>query len=277
MQIELIGCTSAGKSTLARRILEVGYKRGIDIVLGEDFILQQVRLNWIKGSLFRKLLVNLVALFASLVTWRINLETYRFAARFLFQLPIAQLEKLNTLKNVLKRIGIYEIIRHRSADRQVILIDEGVLQAAHYLFVHVSAQVETEHLSIFAGLIPLPDAVVYVKQPEALLIDRTMKRGHKRIPDRSHDNVARFIEKAVAVFDYLAKYPAVENRLLVVDGDRNIHIASKDQDAPTLGLALQIIQKGFTNNTSETRTENTHVPGLNAIATASNSLLEKGS
>ena len=242
MQIELIGCTSAGKSTLTRSILQACDEQGIDIFPSDDFVLEQIRLNWIKSHLPRTLLVDLVALFVCLITWRNNLKFYLFATQLLFQLPIVPLEKLNLLRNVLRKIGIYEIIRFRSTHQQVILVDEGVLQAAHNLFVHVSVDVKTEHLSTFARLVPLPDVVVYLRQPESLLIDRTMKRGHKRIPDRSYRNVVRFVKQAVRTFDTLVQNPAVENKLLVVDGGQDVILATNYHDDPLFGLVLKISQ-----------------------------------
>jgi thymidylate kinase len=277
VQIELIGCTSAGKSTLATDILQACRKQGLDVFLGNDFVLRQARLNWIKGHLLRKLLVNLAGLFASLVTWRTNFKIYRFATQLLFPLPIARLEKLNLLRNVLKKIGIYEIIRFRSTDRQVILVDEGVLQAAHNLFVHGSVQVKAEHLATFARLIPFPDVVVYLRQPESLLIDRTMTRGHKRIPDCSYGNVAPFIERAVATFDQLVQRPEVESKLLVVDGGQTATMAANNEDDPIMGLALEIIQSGFASETTDMPTTTTFGPGLHSVPTSLNSLLEKGS
>jgi hypothetical protein len=246
MQIEIIGCTSAGKSTLTRGILQTCHQQGIDILLGDDFVLKQIRLNWVKSHLPRTLLVDLVALFACLVTWRRNLEFYLFATRLLFPLPIARLEKLNLLRNVLKKIGIYEIIHFRSADQQIILVDEGVLQAAHNLFVHGSVQVKLENIATFARLIPLPDVIVYLRQPESLLIDRTMKRGHKRISDPSYRNVDRFVKQAVATFDKLVQNPPIKSRLLVVDDGQNVTIAANCQDNPLFNLASKIIRNGLT-------------------------------
>jgi thymidylate kinase len=246
LQIELIGCTSAGKSTLSRGILQACHKQGLDILLGDDFVLKQVRLNWVKSHLPRTLLVDLLALFACVVTWPSNLKFYLFAAQLLFQLPIPRLVKLHLLRDVLKKIGIYEIIRSRSTNRQIILVDEGVLHAAHNLFVHGSVQVKTENLSTFARLIPLPDVIVYLRQPESLLIDRTIKRGHKRIPDRSYSNVVPFIKQAVTTFDKLVQNPAVESKLLIVDGGQNVTVAASYRDDPLFGLALKIIQNGIT-------------------------------
>jgi thymidylate kinase len=277
VQIELIGCTSAGKSTLARSILHACRQQGIDILLADDFVLQQVRLNWIKSHPLRKFLLNLAALFACLLTWRNHFEFYRFAAQLLFRLPVPRLVKLYSLRNVLKRIGIYEIIRFRSAKPQIILVDEGALQTAHNLFVHDSVQVKVEHLATFIRLILLPDVIVYLRQPESVLIDRIMQRGHKRLTDRSPSNVVRFIEQAVATFDTLVENPSVANKLLVVNGGQEVTTAANRQDDPIVGLALHILRSGLTADTSDTPTETTPAPNLHALPTSLNSLLEKGS
>lgn len=242
MQIELIGCTSAGKSTLARDILLACREQGLDIFLGEDFVLKLFRLNWIKSHLLRKLLVNLAALLAGLVAWRNNRNFYLFATQLLFQLPIPRVERLNLLRNVLKKLGIGEIVRARSTSQQIILLDEGVLHIAHNLFVHVAASPNTDAIPAFVKLIPLPDVVVYIRQPESTLIERIVKRGHKRIADPSYENIACFVRRAIDTFDKLVQEPAVENKLLVVDGVRKVTTGANERDDPVLDLASGIIR-----------------------------------
>ena len=261
MHIELIGCTSAGKSTLSRKILHACHERGIDVLMGDDFVLKQVRLNWIKNHLLRTILINLAGLFACLLTWRRNAKFYLFATRHLLCLPIAFFEKIHMLRVTLKKIGIYEIIRSRNANQQVILFDEGVLQAAHHLFVFVSVDIKMEHLSTFVGLAPLPDVLVYLKQPEALLIDRTMKRGHKRIPHHTYGNVSRFVRQAVATFDKLVQHPLVEKKLFVVGGGENAVKATADKDDPIVGLFLKIIERGCIRPIDNMPNESKFAPG----------------
>lgn len=257
MQVELIGCTSAGKSTLTKGILQAYQGQGAEVILADDFVLSQIRSNWIKENLPRALILNLAALFACLVTWRNNLEFCAFAARILLQLPISMSEKLYLFRNVLKKIGTYEIIRSRSSPQEVILVDEGVLQTAHNLFVHVSVQVKREHISTFAELIPLPDVIVYLRQSESLLLDRISKRGHKRIPSRSNGDMIQFIKKAVATFDALAQEPIVESRLLVVNDGQDISPVSGYQDDPSYVLALNIVQSGISTNIASSRLHTT--------------------
>lgn len=246
IQIELIGCTSVGKSTLAKGILQACQDQGIHALMGDDFVLKQVKLNWIKSYLVRTLLVDLFSLIACLLTWPKNFGFYLFVIRFILQLPtaVAWFEKMNIARNTLKKIGIYEIIRRRGADKQVVLLDEGTLHTAHYLFVHVSGELITVDLSTFVRLVPLPNVVIYLQQDEAVLVERTLARGHKRIPDGSPTQVERFIKRAITTFDSLVQASAIKSRLLVVNSGSKITIASDYQNDPSLVIALKILRMG---------------------------------
>ncbi len=218
MMIELTGSTGAGKSTLASGMLQAYQQRGIDMLMGDDLVLKQIRLSRVKNRWLRLLGVDLVALLTCLATWQRHHAFYAFALPIIFRLPIGGFEKLNLTRNVLKKIGVYEVIRHRSAEQQIILVDEGTLHAAHNLFVHVAVAPNVKDVAAFLQLVPLPDLAVYVRQSESVLIARTLARGHKRIPDRSHANVEHFIERSVEVSDQVAQQLALDSRLVVVDG-----------------------------------------------------------
>ena len=222
MQVELIGCTGAGKSTLALDIIRTCREQGFDVVRSDDFVLGQARLNWIKSSLLRTLCLDLVCLPAWLGSWRKHRAFHAFAIQAILRLPIAWAVKINLIRNVLKKIGVYEIIYQRGTGRQVVLVDEGTLHAAHNLFVHLAVPPNPDDIATFAALVPLPDAAVYVTQPESILIERTLARGHKRIPDRSHVNVELFVKRAVETFEMLRQETTIRDRLLIVDGHQDV-------------------------------------------------------
>ena len=67
MHIELIGSTSAGKTTLAKKMAEVGKNNGMDISLSDDFMLEQLHLDWIRNDFVRRRVVEIVA-FAIMLT-----------------------------------------------------------------------------------------------------------------------------------------------------------------------------------------------------------------
>ncbi len=221
MQIELIGCTGAGKSTLASRLVESCSRRGIPLITSRDFVLRRSRLDWIPGRVVRNIALNLCALCACVGTLRKNRALYGFAARTILRSPAVLHHKLSLLRNVLKKIGIYEIICRGSTDDQLVLVDEGTVHVAHNLFVHAQRKADTADLSTFVGLLPLPDVVVLVEQSESVLIDRTVARGHKRIPNRSHAAVEGFVKSANEVFHRLAREASIAERLLVVDGQHD--------------------------------------------------------
>lgn len=247
MQIELIGCTSAGKSTLAEGILQACSTRGIDASLGNDYVLKQARLNWVRSYLVRTFVLDLLSLFGCLVSCRNNFRLYLLIIRIIWHLPgtVPLFEKLNIARNALKKIGIYEITRRRTYNQQIVLLDEGTLHIAHNLFVHVSAEPNKSDLLEFIGLVPLPDIAIYVRQDEVVLIKRNLKRGHKRIPSGSSANVERFVKRAVDVFETLGRQPALEGRLLVMDRHREITIPQDCRRAPPLATALKIILAGI--------------------------------
>jgi thymidylate kinase len=251
MIVEFIGSTGAGKTTLIKHILYVSQREGINAVVGNDFVLKQSRLDGIKSYLFRTILINLISMVACLATWRNNLEFYLFAIRIILELPgtVTRFEKLFLMKNVLKKIGIYEIIRRHGSEQQVYLVDEGTLHVAHNLFVQVSGEADINDLSTFAKLVPLPHVVVYVRQDESVLIERTLARGHKRVPDHSFADAAHFVKQAVNMFDELVQNPAIEGRLLVVDSAQNIVMAPGYGNDPLPIGVSKLVQAGIQAST----------------------------
>jgi hypothetical protein len=243
MQIELFGCTCAGKTTLAQKVLETCQEQGINLLMGDDYVLKLGWLNWMKGSLARKLSMQLVSLIACLATWRSNLELYVLMIRIILRLPIARRERLGLVRNCLVRIGTYEIIRHRGTDRQPVLVDGGTLQAAHHLFVHVSTQVSIRDLLAFVKLVPLPRAGVHVIGSRPVLLQRLMERRHKRVPDRSYDHAELFVKRASEVFDKLAEQAVLEGRLRSLDSSHRIYVAYEDCRDPLLAAVLEVIDR----------------------------------
>jgi hypothetical protein len=245
MQIELIGCTGAGKSTLAGRIVEGCRARGIEVVKSEDFVLQRVRLQWIKRRLARTVLLDVISLLTCLVTWRTRPGLYRFTFRTIARVRASWFERLNLARNVFKKIGIHEIIRHHAGDERVVLVDEGSLHAAHNLFVHVSVGVNPADIGTFAGLVPLPDIAIYVREHERVLIERTMARGHKRVPGRSGAQVEVFIRRAIQTFEVLTQQPELVGRLLVVSTEGDVRVRQEQGGHPALSRALEILRVGM--------------------------------
>lgn len=252
MQIEFIGCTSAGKSTLARRMLRVGREMGLDTQLSDDFVLKLISLNRIKNEFMRRRVIELLSLFACLIFWPKYHKFYRTAIRICRRAPGSWFYRFNVARIALRKIGIYEIIRRCSSEQQVVLVDnEGVLQASHALFVHDTVWSSVNDLSALLQSAPLPDVAIYVSQPVSVLIERAFRRGHNRISDRSLAKVEIFIKQAVAMFDELQRHPMLADRLLVIDGKMNAVAAWEHHQDPVLDRAYKLVDACINANAAD--------------------------
>lgn len=242
MQIELIGCSCAGKSTLARQMVLAGRQLGHDIVLADEFVLRELRLGWLQAVTLRKAAVNIAGVLAALFTWRRNGTLYRFGWGILKRLPRSRFERASLARNVLKKIGLAEFVKARARTSPIVVMDEGALHIAHNLFVHESADVNSDGIPVFTRLVQMPDVVVYVRTPEDIVVERMIQRGHRRISDASHESVAAFVRRAMETFDRLVEDAAVAERLVTTgEADRRVLNAYVAINAP-LALATRLIE-----------------------------------
>ena len=221
MQVELIGCTSAGKSTITKQIIARGRQRGLQVSSSYDYVLGRHHLGWIKPHSLRMLLLNSLALGYCLgLAWR-HWALLRFVFGILRTLPatVSRQERIKIARITLRNLGIHAIIaRAGHQPNHLILADEGAIQVVHYLFVHLRTAPPLDQLAAYLQRTPLPNLVLYYRQPRELLLARTLRRGHKRIPERTAENVAQFIDHAIYVFEHVADEPIIRQRTLVVDG-----------------------------------------------------------
>lgn len=225
MHVELIGSTSAGKTTLAKSIVQAGKARGMDVSLSDDFILKKMHLNWVQIDFVRRRLVELIA-FAICLT---SINHYREFLSFVFHegdhLPESRVYRLNRIRNVIRKIGVFELITRWSDMHQIVLADnEGILQGIHNLFVHRKGNTDLNKISHYIELAPVPDMVIYIQQNANVLLERTLKRGHARLIGSSPEEVIHFIHQALFVFNNLIQILKVQERLLIVGGNQDTQL-----------------------------------------------------
>ena len=229
MHIELIGSTSAGKTTLAKKMVKIGKDYGLDVSLSDDFMLDQLHLSWIKNDFMRRRVVEIVA-FSIYITCLIRYkEFFDFVVRESKTFSGSWFYRLNRIRNVIRKIGIFEFISRKSGSHQIVLADnEGILQGAHNLFVHQSSQADLQKIARYVELVPLPDVVLYLQLEEEILVSRTLGRGHARVSESSPDKVVHFIKQAVSVFNEMVNMPMVREKLLVLDSGLNVRYEAEN-------------------------------------------------
>jgi adenylate kinase family enzyme len=240
--MELFGCTSAGKSSFGQRIVRSSRELGMDAALSEEFVLRRARLDWIHAVWVRRLLVDLLSAAACLRAWGRNREFFRLVVRTISSLrpAVAWPERLNIARNVFKKVGIREIIHRKASARQLVVMDEGTLKTAHYLFVQRCAEPDPAELLEFLKSVPLPDVAVYLREEEETLVRRTLARGHKRIPDRSDDTTVLFMKRALCTLDGAANDERVKRRLIAVDAPMRSAASAAISAGPEVAEALEI-------------------------------------
>ena len=221
-QIELFGCTSAGKTTLSKQVYIACKQEGIDLLLHEDYLLGRLKLNWIQIKILRILIIDTYCMIACLLTSRRNYKLYQFCYGVISKLHVAWTIKVNLFRNVLKGIGTYEIIKNRSHATQVVLVDGGTLSAIQPLFVHNNHPLDRDAILTFSKLVPLPDMAIHVEQPEGLLKKRIKQRGHRRISIQSDDRVAEFIQLAIYSYKLLMQNIVNEGWMSNINAQPNI-------------------------------------------------------
>ncbi|UCC50162.1 MAG: hypothetical protein JSV68_13710, partial [Anaerolineaceae bacterium] len=151
-----------------------------------------------------------------------SLPTYKasivFSLRMVARKADSVILTINNIRSLVRKIGIYEMLR-RDKQNQIVLVDEGTVLLAHVLFVYNKAYYTPEEISQFAGLIPLPDLIVYVKAPVDSLIKRSLQRSDppREMKSKNPDEVEKYVNDAVAMFDELVNTEEIRSRLLVID------------------------------------------------------------
>jgi len=244
MHIEIIGSTSAGKTTLARKMVQAGVKTGQTVSLSDDFMLEQSRLNWIGNAFVRRRLVETIAFVMVFKCFSRYRNFIDFVLREGRNSPGSWFYKINRIRNVIRKIGIFEFIAQNAKSRQIVLVDnEGLLQGVHNLFVHQDSQADLDKITRYVELVPLPNIVLYLQQDETVLVSRTLSRGHGRVA-RAQASVAHFIKQAILAFEAMAKLPVIRERLLVVDGQLNIQSNDVEPEKTVFRQAMDLIQSG---------------------------------
>lgn len=220
MQIELIGCTGAGKSTFARKILRSCEASEIKIESHDVFLLKKVRLNWIENYIVRTLTIDVIAMFGCLLAVWYHRRLIFFFICSAISTPgnIVSIRRINLMRNVLKKIGLYELLRLMDEEERFILVDEGTIHAAHNLYVHENTVPDFEGLIKFIEMVPVPALAIRIDAERSVLIDRVLKRGHRRISLNTKVHVERFIDNAETVFDHVVKGLTKSGRMCVMYG-----------------------------------------------------------
>ncbi len=221
MIVELIGCDGAGKTTLGQTLAEPGVL-GARAVVMADLVLDRPGLRGITQPTARNVAQEVAGLPFLLRALGRRRAYLAFARRMHTRYAPSAYHRLNGMRGIARRVGMYELAQSRAADR-IVVSDEGTVLSA-YLFALTDVALDRSHVARFAELVPAPDTIVYVKAPIDVLVERALARPDRRPQHagKSRGEVEQTIGRTVEVFDLVAGSSPLRDRVLVVenDGDR---------------------------------------------------------
>lgn len=219
MIIELMGCTSSGKSTLLQHIIARHRGQSPEVISAKALILRKMGVSWLKNDSGQRILINVVGLAWSLA-FAIQYKTlFGFLLRVLRQIPaeISVSERIKIARIAVRNLGIYHCVKHFDNPECIVILDEGTLHIAHYLFVYENVVPDIAQTKQFISQAPLPDGVVFLRVPRICLVERTLARGHARVNSGSEQAAQNFVDHALAVFDCVNQCVELNGKLVTIN------------------------------------------------------------
>jgi thymidylate kinase len=226
MIIEFIGSTGVGKTTLfsavQRRLAETK-------VVSTPFSLvaAPLGLQGVTHPSLQNLIQELVGLPFFMRSLPRHSALVAFALKIMGRHTAFKVASVNILRSLVRKIGIYEIVRRSRRDHAV-LIDEGMMLLAHNLFVYNGIPYTAGEIERFVSLIPPPDIIIYVTASEESLIRRAFTRMERRVElqSKSRTEVEAYIRRTVALYEQLINTDRIRQRVLTVENPESVEKVS---------------------------------------------------
>lgn len=217
MLIEFTGCTGSGKSTILEKVRERLSDSGIETISSVEFIARLIGLRTINNPTRQNITLDIFALPQVILSLKRNFKFYIFVLKILLRKPDSFIGAVNRLRSVMRKIGVNELIRRKTKNDQIVIVDEGTIHSAHNIFVYSSFPIVWKDINTFSHLVPLPDIIVCVKAPKDIILRRTLDR--KDLPARFEPKklMRKYIERALTTFKELASTDKIRQRLFTVD------------------------------------------------------------
>jgi thymidylate kinase len=217
MLIEFIGSTGAGKTTL---ISEVQHRltKTAKVTTSYDFVAAPLGLRGVTHPTAQNFIQELVGFPFFIRSLHRNKAFVVFILRMLARQSNFSIFTINNLRSLVRKIGVFEIIR-RDENNHIIMVDEGTVLLAHNVFVYNSVSYAPDEITTFVDLAPLPDLVVYIRAPMDSLMKRALRRSDppREIKSKNRALIETYVERAVSMFEQLIQAEKIRDRVLIVE------------------------------------------------------------
>jgi hypothetical protein len=238
MLIEFIGSTGAGKTTLIGEV-QRRLRLTTEATTAFEWIATPLGLRAVTHPTLRNLTQEIAGLPFFIRALPRHKVFVTFALRLLARQANLSVFTVNNLRSLVRKVGVYEILR-RAGQERILLVDEGTVLAAHNLFVYSRVLYTPAEVAQFAALLPLPDLIVYVRVPVCTLLHRSLNRRDppRELRAKSPAQIETYLRRAVALFDQLATLEPIRQRLLLVENPESVGLPCEQVVEPIVQLVL---------------------------------------
>ena len=228
MLIEFVGCSGAGKTTLATAVRAALLERGCKVAYSPELVAHVTKSAWLRNERFHNMLISVLLLPWLGQSRRVHRSFYDFAFSVIRRDAENVWERSSRTRSMIRQACTFDVLRSFESQYDFVLVDECTLGSAHNLFVHVHRPPRNDEVQRFATLVPMPDIVVHVDVDTQRALQRTLGRGDPPIR-RGHENnrFERFIQHGRQVYEYLAHCPELSHRVVTAKN------SSDDREAIT--------------------------------------------
>lgn len=231
MLVEFIGSSGSGKSTLSKAVMK-NISGHIQTSLSDELVKKLINMDGVKHQSLSNLIYDIVGF--PFFVWNLNKHaTFTlFAFTSIAYYIKMTFSTINRFRAVVRKLGNYELFK-RIDNEKIVLIDEGTIHTAHYIFVYSDKHIRSNDIARFAHLAPLPDAIIYVKASVEILLERTLKRNDSSriIKSKSDEIIETYLTRSLLLFESLAENQKIRERMIVVENvssaPSDIEISSK--------------------------------------------------
>jgi thymidylate kinase len=219
MIVEFAGCSGAGKSTLLDELLRHSRERGLPLLTVPQALLKWVPDVIVRQPTLQNLMLDMAGVCRRIVGPNPHRDFLEFARSAIRRGTDRRLRGLNAYRGVLRTLGIHAALSSDAYKSGIVLVDEGTVNSAHAILVHVKQPPRSEDIDAFCKLVPMPDLVVHVTAPLDVVLARTFTRKNPPLPNRSREDRERFIRHAHTAFERVMSHAAFSRNTLRVSCD----------------------------------------------------------
>lgn len=231
MIVEFVGCTGAGKTTVADAV--VRRLRGEGWVVRDHC--RRRSTMWVSLG---DACVTPLCLLTALRGWPHYPRFLRVVWGAMQARGPGPLWTLARATAAVRLLGTHAW-RTRYAQSVIRVVDEGLFGTAHLAFLALSPPLAPD-LALFAATIPLPDVIVLVDAPVDILVQRALTRSDppRELRGRSSDFVRACLANVQAAFAGLAQAPRVAPRVIPA-WNPTLTPAEREREADRITTALR--------------------------------------